>query len=59
MLVSIFDAGRLWLDDALVGRSVRLSGLSRDDLNGKVGVIQSLDRARGRYAVLTGGSASR
>ena len=39
------------LDDGLNGQRVRLTGLSRDDLNGRVGTVVSLDRAKGRYIV--------
>ena len=39
------------LDEDLNGQRVRLTGLSREDLNGRVGTVVSLDREKGRYVV--------
>ena len=35
----------------LLGKSVVITGTSREDLNGKTGVAISFDHARGRYLV--------
>ena len=38
----------------LVGKRVVVFGTSREDLNGKAGVVDSFDHARGRYVVSVG-----
>ena len=35
----------------LLGKWVRITGVSRGDLNGRVGVARSFDEAKGRYVV--------
>ena len=40
----------------LVGKRVVITGTSREDLNGRIGVARSFDEAKGRYVVeLEGG----
>ena len=36
----------------LLGKSVVITGTSREDLNGKTGVASSFDHAQGSYAVV-------
>ena len=46
-----------WLEEAtrtecpLIGKRVRITGTSRGDLNGRVGVARSFDEVKGRYVV--------
>ena len=44
----------------LLGKRVMITGTSREDLNGRVGVARSFDEAAGRYVVrLHGGAGAR
>ena len=44
-------------DCPLLGKRVRITGTSRGDLNGRVGVARSFDEAKGRYVVRLRGVA--
>ena len=43
----------------LLGKRVIITGTSREDLNGKVGVATDFDHAKGRYVVAWGGKGEK
>ena len=51
--------GKIRTECPLLGKRVIITGTSRDDLNGKVGVATDFDHAKGRYVVAWGGNGEK
>ena len=43
--------GKIRAECPFLGKRVMITGTSREDLNGRVGLVRSFDEARGRYLV--------